>query len=142
MTRSTPATRTSVPWTRALVAVGIATVLNVAIAAVAAAVLDAGEFVALQPGPVATVTVGTMLAGTLFFAVLIRVTAHAAPWFTVIALGVALVSLVAPVALAVDSSGSFPGSSPAAALALIPLHLIPAVTLVAALTRTPEEARS
>lgn len=135
-------TRPRVAWTRVLVAVLIAAVLNVAIAALAAAALDAGDFIALQPGPVATVTAATMLVGTLVYAALTRVTDRAARWFTGIALGVALVSLIAPVSLALDTSGSFSGSSPQAALALIPLHLIPAVALVTALTRTPEEARS
>ncbi|MFE7843624.1 DUF6069 family protein [Microbacterium sp. NPDC057407] len=139
---SLPRTRRRLPWRRVLLAILIAVVLNVAIAAIAAAALGAADFLALQPGPVATVTIATMLVGTAVYAVLARLTARAARWFTVIALGVAIVSLIAPISLALDGSGSFPGSSPAAALALIPLHLIPAVALVAAVTRTPKEARS
>lgn len=142
MSTSTPAVRTRVPWIRALIAMVIAVVLNVVIASIAAATLSAPDFIALQPGPVVTVTVVTMLIGTLLYAILVRVTSRAARWFTVIALSVALLSLIAPVSLALDSSGSFPGSTPAASLALVPLHLIPAVAIVTALARTPKEARS
>ncbi|MEI3865620.1 DUF6069 family protein [Microbacterium sp. CCNWLW134] len=131
---------TRVRWARAGVAILIATASNLLIALAAAAALDAGDFTALQPGPVITVTVLAMILGTLFFAVLARLTRRARGWFVTVALAAAVASLVAPISLAVAPS-SFPGATTAAALALIPLHLIPAAALVVALIPDPKEQK-
>lgn len=130
-------------WLRGVIATVIAAVLNVAVATASATVVGASpEFLALQPGPVITATVVTMLVGTGLFAILNRFLSRPRRVFAIVALGVAVLSLIAPVTLSMDTSGQFAGNSPAAALSLIPLHLIPAVTLVAALAWNPKGHRA
>lgn len=135
MARSPHSTKTV--WLRGLVATAIATATNVLAASAAATVVDAPPtFLALTPGPVAFVTVAAMTIGTLVFALLNRVSQHPMRWFPAIAVVVSLASLAAPLALAVD-----PAQAPArlgvvtasSALALIPLHLIPAAELIVGL---------
>lgn len=121
-------------WVRGVIAAVLATITNVAIAALSARLVDASpDFPALQPGPVATFTLFTVLMGTAVFALLNRFTARPVRVFTIVASAVALVSLIAPIALAGDTSGTMAGVTPAAALALIPLHLVPAVVIIMAL---------
>lgn len=120
-------------WTRGVVAALAATVINVVVGIVSARLVDAEPtFLPLQPGPVAAITLVTVLAGTAVFAVLNRFVARPVLVFTVIAAVVALASLVPPIALSSDTSGTIAGVTAPAALALIPLHLIPASVIVAA----------
>lgn len=133
---------TRVVWLRGVIAAVIAALINVAVAAVSAAIVGASpEFLALQPGPVIATTLVTMLAGTAVFVILNRLLQRPGRVFSIVAFAVAVLSLVAPIGLSMDTSGQFAGSSPAAALALIPLHLIPAVILVAALVWIPKRDR-
>ncbi|MGV8909716.1 MAG: DUF6069 family protein [Propionicimonas sp.] len=120
-------------WARGTVGAGVAAALNVLVAALSARLVNASPaFLALQPGPVITVTLVTVLAGTAVFAILNRFLTHPRTVFAVVASVVAVASLIAPIALSTDTSGVIAGVSPAAALALIPLHLIPAAVIIGA----------
>ncbi len=120
-------------FARGAVAAGIATVINVIVASALAVTVDGSpEFLPLQPGPVITITVATIAAGTVTFALLNWLTTKAFVVFTVIASLVAVASIASPLALSVDDSGTFAGVTAAAALALVPLHIIPAATIIAA----------
>ncbi|MES2094794.1 MAG: DUF6069 family protein [Actinomycetota bacterium] len=124
-------------WLRGAAVTGIATVINVLVATVSAIAVDASPtFLALTPGPVAFLTIVLMAAGTLTYAILNRFGSRVDRWFAVIAIVVALLSLAAPILLAVDPSQAperLGQASTASASALVPLHLIPAAALLIAL---------
>lgn len=120
-------------WLRGVVSAVIAAVINVGVAIVAAGLVGASpEFLALTPGPVISVTVVTVLLGTAVYAVLNRLITRPTLVFSIIAAVIAIGSLVGPIALSGDTSGTMAGVTPAAALALIPLHLVPAAVIVSA----------
>jgi Family of unknown function (DUF6069) len=136
MTTPVPARRL---WKRGLLATAIGATLNLGVAVTAAAALDAPDFAALQPGPVLTATIVSMIAGTGVFVVLQGRVDNPKRVFTVLALGASLLSLAAPISLAQDTSGQFGDVTSAMAMSLIPLHLIPAIVLVLALTSSLKE---
>ncbi len=125
-------------WARGAVATAVAATVNVVVALVARAALDVDPDVrALQPGPVLSITVVAMLAGTAVYVLLRSRVRRPGRVFAVVAYAVAVVSLLGPLSLLGADPADFPGVGDAAALALIPLHLIPALVLVPALTRRP-----
>jgi len=118
-------------WMRGAVSAVIAAVVNTALSALSAGLLGAPAFRALQPGPVVTVTIVTVMAGTAVFAILNRLLSRPTRVFSLVSAAIAVLSLIAPIGLSLDPS-TFPGATTASALALIPLHLIPAAILIAA----------
>ncbi|MBK4348971.1 DUF6069 family protein [Lacisediminihabitans changchengi] len=136
-------------WLRGAAASAIAAAINVIVAAVAAVAVNASPtFLALTPGPVAFLTIILMAAGTLVYAIINGTTTRRPDrWFAFIATAVALVSLAAPILLAIDPSQAperLGVASLPAALSLIPLHLVPAAALILALrwrpSRRPNES--
>ncbi|MGW0882330.1 DUF6069 family protein [Streptomyces sp. NPDC002671] len=135
-TLTAPAVPTRTVWARGAVAALIAAVLNVVVALAAKAVFDLdSRFIGLKPVPVIAATLITMLAGTGVFLLIRRFAARPERIFTIVAVGFAVLSVASPLSLLGASPSSQPGVSDTAALCLIPLHLIPAPVLLAALTR-------
>jgi hypothetical protein len=127
------ATRTLSPsdvsWTR-LLAVGVGTVLvativNVLIALVLASALQVPSgFTPLRPSSVASLTVTGMVGAVVVFALLARFRPNPARDFRVVAAVGLVVSWAAP--LGVLAAHAFPGTSGAAVLSLMALHLVAA----------------
>jgi hypothetical protein len=106
-----------------------AVVANLVLSQVLAAAVDAdSDFVGLQPGPVAVASVVGVLLGAAAYAVLRRI-GRQRLFVPLVAVG-ALLSLGGPIGLLGATPAEQPGVTDAAALALIPLHLL--VALVAA----------
>ncbi|WP_225840213.1 DUF6069 family protein [Streptomyces sp. NK08204] len=135
-TLAAPASSARTIWGRGAVAALVAAVLNLVLAIAAAAVFDIdSRFIGLQPVPVIAATLITMMAGTGVFLLIRRFAARPERIFTIVALAFAVISVASPLSLLGASQASQPGVSDTAALCLIPLHLIPAPVLLAALTR-------
>ncbi|MET8508387.1 DUF6069 family protein [Streptomyces sp. NPDC004787] len=136
-----PAVPARTVWTRGAVAAVVAAALNTAVAVVARTALDLDpRFIGLKPAMVITATLFTMLAGTGVFLLIRRFTARAERIFTILAIAFAVLSVASPISLLGASPADQPGVSDAAALCLIPLHLIPAPVLLVALFRGKTKA--
>jgi len=89
------------------------------------------SFEPLTPAAVVIFTVAFTLVGGAVFAVMARRgRADAVRRFTIVAAVVAIVSLAAPLSLLGASETQWPGVSPTAAFALMPLHVVAAIVLV------------
>ncbi|MEU6578900.1 DUF6069 family protein [Streptomyces sp. NPDC046805] len=130
------AVSTRTVWARGAVAALVAAVVNVIVAIAATAVFNLdSRFIGLKPVAVIAATLITMLVGTGVFLLIRRFAARPERIFAIIASVVAVLSVASPLSLLGASQATQPGVSDTAALCLIPLHLIPAVVLLAALTR-------
>ena len=119
---------------RAGVALVVSVVANVALSQALRAVVDADpDFIALQPGPVAVASAVGVLLGVAAYAVLRRL-GRKRLFLPLVAVG-ALLSLGGPLGLLGATQAAQPGVSDAAALALIPLHLLVAAVVAAVLPR-------
>jgi hypothetical protein len=113
---------------RAAVALLVAVLANVALSQALAAAVDADpDFLPLQAGPVAVASAVGVLLGAAAWAVLHRL-GRGRLFRPLVAVG-ALLSLGGPLGLLGATPASQPGVSDAAALALIPLHLLVAVVV-------------
>jgi hypothetical protein len=109
-----------------------AVVANLVLSQALAAAVDADSaFVPLQPGPVATTSLVGVLLGAAAYAVLRRI-GRQRLFVPLVAVG-ALLSLGGPLSLLGATPADQPGVTDAAALALIPLHLLVAVVAGAVL---------
>jgi peptidoglycan/LPS O-acetylase OafA/YrhL len=105
---------------------------NLVLSQVLAAAVDADpDFLALQPGPVATASAVGVLLGAALFAILRRINRQRL--FVPLVVVGALLSLAGPLGLLGATQESQPGVSDAAALALIPLHLLVAAVVAVVL---------
>jgi drug/metabolite transporter (DMT)-like permease len=135
-TTSTPATsaaadRRSLP-VRAGTAAAVAVAGNLVLSQALRAAVDADpDFVGLQPGPVLVASVVGVLLGAAAYAVLRRI-GRQRLFVPIVAVG-ALLSLGGPLGLLGATPAEQPGVTDAAALALIPLHLLVAVVAAAVL---------
>ena len=94
-------------------------------------------FAPLTPGPIVVFTVAlTLIGGAVFGVMSRRRQADAVPRFTVVAVIVTIVSLAAPLSLLGATEAQWPGVSPTAAFALMPLHLLAATVLVLTIRRS------
>jgi hypothetical protein len=110
----------------------VAVVGNLVLSQALAAAVDADpDFVALQPGPVAVTSLVGVLLGAAAYAVLRRI-GRQRLFVPLVAAG-ALLSLGGPLSLLGATPAAQPGVTDAAALALIPLHLLVAVVAAAVL---------
>lgn len=130
-------------WLWGVIAAATAAVINVVVATVSATIVGASpELVALQPGPVITTTLVTMLAGTAVFTILSRLVQRRDACFDRRFRG----DRAQPGCPHRIEHGHIwsvrPRQPRRPARALIPLHLIPAVTLVAALVWIPKRDHS
>jgi hypothetical protein len=126
---------------RAAVIAAAAVVLNVALALLLRAVTGtSGDFVPLQPGPVAVVTLVGVLVGLLVHLLLRRLTARPERIFAALVVVGALLSLGGPLSLLGASPTDQPGVTDAAALSLVPLHLVAAAAVLVAVVRRPATA--
>jgi hypothetical protein len=117
---------------RAGVALVVSVVAGVALSQVLRAVVDADpDFLALQPGPVAVASAVGVLLGVAAYALLRRL-GRERLFLPLVAIG-ALLSLGGPLGLLGATQEAQPGVSDAAALALIPLHLLVAVVVAVVL---------
>jgi peptidoglycan/LPS O-acetylase OafA/YrhL len=116
------------------VALAVAVLAAVALSQVLAAAVDADpDFLALQPGPVAAASAVGVLLGAAAYVALRRL-GRPRLFLPLIAVG-ALLSLGGPLGLLGASQADQPGVSDAAALALVPLHLLVAVVVAVVLPR-------
>jgi hypothetical protein len=117
---------------RAGVALLAAVLATVALSQVLAAAVDADpDFLPLQPGPVAVASAVGVLLGVAAYALLRRL-GRERLFLPLVAIG-ALLSLGGPLGLLGATQEAQPGVSDAAALALIPLHLLVAVVVAVVL---------
>jgi hypothetical protein len=117
---------------RVAAAAATAAVANLVLSRGLAAAVDAdSEFIPLQPGPVAVASVVGVLLGAAAYAVLRRMGLQRL-FVPLVAVG-ALLSLGGPLSLLGATPAEQPGVTDAAALALIPLHLLAAVVAAAVL---------
>jgi hypothetical protein len=113
-------------------AAAAAAVANLVLSQALAAAVDADpDFVGLQPGPVLVASVVGVLLGAAAYAVLRRI-GRQRLFVPIVAVG-ALLSLGGPLGLLGATPAEQPGVTDAAALALIPLHLLVAVVAAAVL---------
>jgi hypothetical protein len=118
---------------RLAAAAGAAAVLNVLLALVLrAATGTSGDFLPLQPGPVAVATVVGVLAGALVFLLLRRFLRRPEPVFIGLVLAGTALSLAGPLSMLGASPADQPGVTDTAALSLLPLHVVPAVAVLVA----------
>lgn len=116
---------------RVLVAIAVAVALNLVVGlGLRAALGVSDQFLPLTPGAIVFFTLLPSLAGVVLFLILRRAPARV---FPIVALSVAVVSLIAPLGLLGADAADWAGLTTGAALALLPLHLLPAVVLVAVL---------
>jgi hypothetical protein len=114
------------------VAAVVAVVANLVLSRGLAAAVDADSaFAGLQPGPVAVASLVGVLLGAAAYAVLRRI-GRQRLFVPLVAAG-ALLSLGGPLSLLGATPTAQPGVTDAAALALIPLHLLVAVVAAAVL---------
>jgi hypothetical protein len=107
---------------------------NLVLSQALAAAVDADpDFLALQPGPVAVASAVGVLLGLAAHLVLRRL-GRERLFLPLLAVG-ALLSLAGPLGLLGASQADQPGVSDAAALALIPLHLLVAVVVAVVMPR-------
>ena len=121
-----------------LIAATISAVINVALATALRTGLGIDPvFRALAPAGVAVLTVlNTCIGGMVFAVIARRWPADAVRRFTIVAIVVLILSLVAPLSLLGATTAQEPGVSTTAALALIPLHVVAAVVLVVTIRRS------
>ena len=113
---------------RAGTALAAAVLGNLVLSRLLAAAVDADrDFIGLQPGPVAADSAVGVLLGVAAYAALRRL-GRQRLFLPLVAVG-ALLSLGGPLGLLGASEADQPGVSDAAALALIPLHLLVAVVV-------------
>jgi len=128
---------------RAAVVVAAAVVLNVALALLLRAVTGtSGAFMPLQPGPVAIVTLVGVLVGLLVHVLFRRLMARPDRVFAGLVVVGALLSLGGPLSLLGASPADQPGVTDAAALSLVPLHLVPAAAVLVAVLRRSARANA
>jgi drug/metabolite transporter (DMT)-like permease len=84
----------------------------------------------MQPGPVAVATLVGVVAGAVLYLVLRRFVRRPEPVFIGLVVLGALLSLGGPLSLLGASPADQPGVTDSAALALPPLHLVPAAALL------------
>ena len=121
-----------------LVAAVIASIDNVALGLVLRSGLAIDPaFPPLTPAAIVVFTMTFTLAGGAVFAVMVRRRpADAVHRFTILAVVVLILSLAAPLSLLGATEAQWPGVSTTAAFALVPLHLVAATVLVAAIRRS------
>jgi hypothetical protein len=130
--QSRPACDPSPLAARAGVALLAAVLATVALSQVLAAAVDADpDFLPLQPGPVAVASAVGVLLGVAAFAVLRRL-GRQRLFLPLVGVG-ALLSLGGPLGLLGATEAAQPGVSDAAALVLIPLHLLVAAVVAVVL---------
>jgi hypothetical protein len=123
-------------WGAGLLATLVGVLLNLGVGLGLRAALDiSGTFIPLTPGAIVFFTLIPMVFGVLFYQILRARSGRANAVFTVVVLVFALLSLVAPLSLLGADMKDWVGLTAGAALSLIPLHLLPAVVLVVAMTR-------
>ena len=121
-----------------LSAATISALLNLALGAVLRRTLDIDPaFAPLTPAPIAAFTVTfTLIGGAVFAFMARRRPTDAVRRFTMVAVVMAIISLGAPLSLLGATQGQWPGVSPIAAFALMPLHLVAATVLVVIIRRS------
>lgn len=125
-----------------LIAALVASVVNVFLSLILRNVLDIDDaFEPLRVGPVITMTMISVLLGTGVYLLLRRFVKRPNRVFTIVALGTAAVSCFGPITMLNSTTEEYPGLTDAAALSLIPLHILPALIVVAALTRNRQARR-
>ena len=135
-TRSTDSARTArpttLPLTRRLAWLAAAAIaVNVVLALLLRAATGTSEdFLPLQAGPVVVATAVGLVLGVVLLLVLRRVLRRPQPVFVGLVVLGALLSLAGPVGLLGASPADQPGVTDEAALALVPLHLVPAAALL------------
>ncbi|MFG2044482.1 DUF6069 family protein [Dactylosporangium sp. NPDC048998] len=123
-------------WGAGLLAALVGVFLNLGVGLGLRAALDIdNKFLPLTPGAIVFFTFIPMVFGVLFYQILRAVSGRANAVFAIVVLGLAVLSLAAPLSLLGADAKDWEGLTTGAALALIPLHLLPAVVLVFALTR-------
>ena len=124
--------RAAGPSAKRLALIAVAAVAgNLVLALLLRAVTDtSGDFLPMQPGPVAVATLIGVIAGAVLWLVLRRFLRRPEPVFLGLVVLGALLSLGGPLSLLGASPADQPGVTDTAALALIPLHLVPAVALL------------
>lgn len=117
----------------AVIVVAATVALNLLVAAVLASVFDVSdEFQGLQAGPVVFATTLGMVGGVGVLAVMRRRWPRTADRrFTAIAIGLGLLSCVAPLSMLAADPDTVDGWSRAAVWSLVPLHLIPTAAAAA-----------
>jgi hypothetical protein len=115
---------------RGVTGAGIAVGGNLVISALLVVLLDVGRgFDPLRPRAVGVTTLGAALLGVLVAVVLARTTVRAGQWFALAAWVTAAGSYaIAAIVLGVDPA--YPDTRTGTVLALLPLHLLPAASLV------------
>lgn len=121
-----------------LIAATISALANVILATVLRIGLGIDPvFGPLGPAGVAVLTFAlTCIGGVVFAVIARRWPADAVRRFTIVAIVVLIVSLVAPLSLLGATPAQSPGVSTTAALALIPLHAVAAIVLVVTVRRS------
>jgi hypothetical protein len=133
-TATAPAPASTSTRARTATVLGGTVVANTALAAALAAAVDADDaFLPLQAGPVAVASLFGVLVGVALFAVLRRI-GRQRLFVPIVAVG-ALLSLGGPLGLLGATPAEQPGVTDAAALALIPLHLLVGAGVLLALGR-------
>jgi hypothetical protein len=121
-----------------LIAAAISGLANVALGAALRAGLGIdSRFAPLTPAAIAIFTVACTLVGGAVFAVIARLwPSDAVRRFAIVAVVVVVVSLGAPLSLLSATPAQWPGVSPIAVFALMPLHLVAATVLVMTVKRS------
>jgi hypothetical protein len=123
-------------WGVGLLATVVGILLNLGVGLGLRAALDINsKFLPLTPGPIVFFTVIPMVFGVLFYQILRARSGRANSVFTIVVLVLAVLSLALPLSLLGADAKDWEGLTTKAALSRIPLHLLPAVVLVFAMTR-------
>jgi hypothetical protein len=131
-----PKVRAGRIWAVGLLATLVGILLNLGVGLGLRASLDiSGAFLPLTPGAIVFFTLIPMVLGVLFYQILRATSGRADSVFTVVVAVLAVLSLAAPLSLLGADVKDWEGLTTGAALSLIPLHLVPAVVLVVAMTR-------
>jgi Family of unknown function (DUF6069) len=113
-----------------ILGVGLAIFANLILARLATGLLDPpATFVPLRGANVVFLTLVASALGVCAFLMLVLTTRRPARWFRVAAYTVALLSCLSPASLLIGEPPRLAGTSVALVLALLPLHLVPAVIL-------------
>lgn len=114
-----------------LVATVLAVLLNLAVGLGLRAALGVSDkFLPLTPGAIIFFTLLPSIGGVVLFLIVRRIRV-----FAIVGFGLAVVSLIAPLGLLGADATQWEGLTTGAALALVPLHLLPALVLVGVLRR-------
>ena len=121
-----------------LIAATISALANVALATALRIGLGIDPvFRPLSQAGVAVLTFAfTCIGGVVFAVIAHRWPADAVRRFTIVAIGVLIVSLAAPLSLLGATQAQWPGVSTTAAFALVPLHVVAAIVLVVTIRRS------